>query len=840
MKIARISVDNYGPLESIDWDVPEVGVVYDDNMTGKTSLVDVLVRQLFIPQEGSKLFQDYQRFTTNSSEKSTAITIEIEKDGRNFLFGTEDSDHELKDLFGWTDEALFRLLCIREGDNRLVTGSWDRRSVFNAAASLISGVGTEKVDLIDKDLRKEFRITKGNNWSNRKGTAPPKIKNRIEEEIVPFLDDFYTVEEKLYLAKEKRSEINSLENQLEEKTKKAEKTERKLDLVRAEKLEEKVDELRRLNQKRDEFARISTEDEEEWREAKERLERARKKLLEKDYRGKTLEERKKAVKSKREEKERLLNVNLDEKIRSRRERLRNLEEKERDIIEKIDKAREEAFEFLKREVRGPLKMLTKEEEKFHGLTFWERQGSLLTWISVALIAGSGVATLVLPWPVAFISLLGLGLLALTRRRINYLDNLNGEISSLKDEIRKNFNAEFGELFDRPISDAQSIEEILEEIPGRVEQNIKETNNLQEMEREKRELKRKLEELKQEKEQLPEKIEELKQEEKKLKESIGEANAQKKRNKETINDLRDKTNLPDLATLQNRLEEKNNLENRIKETKAVLTNELNAGSSNLKDLTTSAEKKINELRKDKGIDKKENAELLPDHKGDAEQLSTRLEELKSEIEGLRKELKEERRDLEDLRGKLSRFNVDLENPAELFHKKMDTEESLRKFALDRIAGSLARQIFDEVSSSYLTSLDRYISGKGVGKTVEKLFGEVMGDRFKVQFDFDTNKFVIDENGLTYPETDLSSGAKKHLFYSARLALVERIAPEPAFLILDDPYLFYQKERKRKAIKQLNSFINDGWQVLCFTVDDRTRDAMVSELEAEEFSIESMEK
>lgn len=840
MKITQLSVDNYGPLEVIDWEVPDVGVVYDDNMTGKTSLVDVLVRRLFIPQEGSKLFEDYQRFTSGGSEKPTSITIEIEKDGRKFVFGTEDSDQELKDLFGWTEETLFRLLCIREGDNRLVTGSWDRRSVFNAAASLISGVGTEKADLIDKDLREEFRVTKGNNWSNRKGTAPPKIKNKIEEEIVPFLDDFYNAEKKLYLAKEKRTEIDRLERQLEEKTEKEKKLEQKLDLVRAEKLEEKVDKLRRLNQKREEFARISTEDEEEWREAKEQLERAREKLLEKDYQGKTLEERKKAVKSKREEKEKLLNVNLGEKIRSRRERLQNLEEKERNIIEKIDEAREEAVKFLKREVREPLKRLAKEEEKLHGLTFWKQQGPLLTWISAALILGGGAATLVLPWPVAFISLLGLGFLVLTRRKINYLDSLSGEIASMKDAIRKNFNAEFGKLFDRPLSDVESIEEILEEIPGRVQQEIKNTNNLQEIEREKRELKRELEELKQEREGLPEKIEELKAEEKKLEENIREANARKKRNKETLNDLRDKTNLPDLATLQNRLKEKNNLESQLKETKAVLTNELNTESSDLKDLITSAEKKINELRKDKGTDKKENSKLLADHEGGAEQLSTRLEELKSEIEGLRKELREERRELEDLRGELSQFNVDLENPAELFHKKMDTEENLRRFALDRIAGSLARQIFDEVSSSYLNSLDRYISGKGVGKTVEELFGEVMGDQFKLQFNFETNQFVIDENGLTYPETDLSSGGKKHLFYSTRLALVERIAPEPAFLILDDPYLFYQKERKKKAIKQLESFINDGWQVLCFTVDEQTRDAMTSELDAEEFSIENMKK
>ncbi|MBS3814000.1 hypothetical protein KGY63_01285 [Candidatus Bipolaricaulota bacterium] len=839
MKITQISVDNYGPLGVINWDVPEVGVVYDDNMTGKTSLVDVLVRQLFIPQEGSKLFEDYQRFTTDSSEKSRSITIEIEKDGRNFLFGTEDSNNELKDLFGWAEEALFRLLCIREGDNRLVTGSWDRRSVFNAAASLISGVGTEKVDLIDKDLREEFRITKGNNWSNRKGTAPPKIKNKIEEEIVPFLDDFHNAEKKLHLAKEKRSEIDRLEKKLEEKTEKEKKLEQKLNLVRAKKLKEKVDKLRRLSKKREEFTRISNEDEEEWREAKEQLERAREKLLEKDYQGKTLEERKKAVKSKREEKEKLLNVDLNEKIRSRRERLQNLEEREQSILEKIEETRGGAIESLKREVREPLKRLAKEEEKLHGLTFWEQQGSLLTWISVVLIVAGGAATVVLPWPVAFISLLGLGLLALTKRRIGRLDNLNRKIDSLKDEIRKNFNAEFGDLFHRPLSDVENIEEILEEIPGRVEQNIKNTNNFQNIEKEKRELKRKLEELEKEKERLPEKIENLKAEAKKLEESIGEANVQKKRNKETLNDLRDKTNLPDLATLQKRLEEKNNLESQIKETKAVLTNELNTESSDLKDLMGSAEKKINELRKDKGIEAKEGSGVLDDPEGDAEGLGTKLEELKSEIERLRKELREKRRELEDLRGKLSQFNVDLENPAELFHKKMDAEENLRRFALDRIAGSLARKTFDEVSSSYLNSLDRYISGKGVGRTVEELFGEVMGHRFKLQFNFETNQFVIDENGLTYPETDLSSGGRKHLFYSTRLALVERIVPESAFLILDDPYLFYQKERKKKAIKQLKAFIDSGWQVLCFTVDDQTRDAMVSELNAEEFSIENME-
>jgi len=222
----------------------------------------------------------------------------------------------------------------------------------------------------------------------------------------------------------------------------------------------------------------------------------------------------------------------------------------------------------------------------------------------------------------------------------------------------------------------------------------------------------------------------------------------------------------------------------------------------------------------------------------EEAKERLQEVNEKIEGKKENIRIEKKRLEDLRESLSEKEVDSSKPAQLFQKKLETKESLKEFVIDRVAGNLAKEVLEDLSRGYLDSLDRFISGRSVEKTVQSLFREVMGEQFELSFDYENNEFLVKEGEKSYPESDLSSGAKKHLFLATRLALVDKITAEPGFLVLDDPLLFYHEERKRKAIKQLKPFQKAGWQIIFFSVDDRTRNGVVEELNGREYSVSDL--
>ena len=76
-----------------------------------------------------------------------------------------------------------------------------------------------------------------------------------------------------------------------------------------------------------------------------------------------------------------------------------------------------------------------------------------------------------------------------------------------------------------------------------------------------------------------------------------------------------------------------------------------------------------------------------------------------------------------------------------------------------------------------------------------------------------------DGHHFNENQLSTSAWAQLFFALRLALTTRLfTDEPGFLILDDPFINYDRERKTAAVDLLGEWCQQGWQVLYFTVDE----------------------
>ena len=834
MRIHRISVEKYGPLSDLDWELPATGVVYDDNMAGKTALVDLIVRHLFVPRKRSRLFQNYNRF---SGDEAGQVRLELKENGNSHVFGTDGDGTEIKELFGWKEEGLFRLFCIRAGDNSLVTGNRSRASVFNAAASLISGVGTEKLDRIKRDMESEFRITRRGNWSNRKGTQPPKIKERISKEILPFLNNFSSSQEALHEYEAGKARLQKLRAERKGLEKEKSRTQRILKLLRAKKLEGHLKKIENLKSKRKNYARIKENDLEKWREARTKLEKHRERLSETDREGRNPEERLEKLKSEIRESEKLLNKELDERINSLQDRKREQERKMGAIKREAKEKKRKAINFLQEEIRKPLKEVTRLKEGRNKLEFWHRYGIILNTAGAgSIILGALAAFFINPY-FGLTALPGLTLILVTRRKLAARTTLNGEISDREKEIVRKFNSRFSSVLDGEVKGPNQLEAVIDLVPDRLEEQLKQEENFKEIESRKKELEKKLNRQKLRAKELPEEVKELKEEKKELSDRISRANQGVEEARNRLAKLRDRTNVPDLAALKEKLEAKKKIEEKLRDEKAVLAGELDSSPDEEEGLLAEAKKTMASLREDTAEKIREEGNSAVEEIS-REEARKRLQELNEKIERKSAKIKNERSKLEDLREDLSERGMDPTSPGELFQKKREARNELEEFIIDRVAGNLAKEALEDVSRDYLDSLDRFISGGSVEKTVQSLFQEVMGENFELSFDSENNEFRIREGERGYPESDLSSGGRKHLFLATRLALVDKLTAEPGFLVLDDPLLFYHKKRKRKAIKQLKPLVEAGWQVIFFSVDGQTRDGVLEELDGEEYSISDL--
>ncbi len=835
MKIHRIRVEEYGPLSNINWELPSTGVVYDDNMTGKTALVDLIVRYLFVPRKGSRLFRNYSRFSGNAEGQ---VKLELKESGNRYLFGTEGDGTKFKELFEWEEEGLFRLFCIRAGDNRLVSGGRSRSSVFNAAASLISGVGTERLDRIKRDMESEFRITPRGNWSNRKGTHPPKIKDRVNEEILPFLKNFSSSKDILHEYEEAKARVQELESDLDRLKKEKNMREKAIELRRAKKLERHLKKIEELEREKEKYSRIEEGDVEIWRDARSKLERNRERLAKKDLKEKNAEAQLKEIKEKIRKKEKLLDKELNENISSLRNRRKELQKKISTIKREASEKKREAIDFLQNEIRKPLKEVTKLEEEKSELGFWHGYRVILDIVAVGLIFFGGLAAFFISPYFGFTCLPGLALTMATRRKLAAREKLTGKISRLEKEITRKFNSRFDSVLDSEAKGVNQLETIIDLVPDRVEEQSKDDSGLEVIESRKKELEKELNRLKLRTKELPGEIEELKKEKKELSDRISRAKQLIKTARNTLSDLRDRTNLPDLTSLKEKLEEKREIEGKLRDEKAILAGELDSSSKHDEGLLSYARETVDDLRKDHAGNKVNDEKNTVDKDISRKEAKKQLQGLKKKIEQKNKDIKSERKKLEELREVLSEREIDLSSPSQLFRKKLEASGDLKDFIIDRVAGSMAKEALEEVSRDYLNSLDRFISGRSVQKTVQSLFREVMGDQFELNFDYENNEFLVKEGEKSYPESDLSSAGRKHLFLATRLALVDKITAEPGFLVLDDPLLFYHDKRKRKAIKQLEPLREAGWQIIFFSVDKRTRNGVVEELDGKEYSISEL--
>ena len=102
-------------------------------------------------------------------------------------------------------------------------------------------------------------------------------------------------------------------------------------------------------------------------------------------------------------------------------------------------------------------------------------------------------------------------------------------------------------------------------------------------------------------------------------------------------------------------------------------------------------------------------------------------------------------------------------------------------------------------------------------------QALTDRYgSIRLDEDQGLVLTSDKDEEYPLASMSTGAREQIFLALRMGFAS-IAMEgkTGFLILDDAFQHSDWERRSKLVARTLSFVQSGWQVFYFTMDDHIK-------------------
>lgn len=195
-----------------------------------------------------------------------------------------------------------------------------------------------------------------------------------------------------------------------------------------------------------------------------------------------------------------------------------------------------------------------------------------------------------------------------------------------------------------------------------------------------------------------------------------------------------------------------------------------------------------------------------------ELEENSEKLNKEKEDLERKLERKRSRLDILRGKTER--VPSSEELESIRREVKKDKRIVSEVEDYKERLLMlRQLMEETKDH----LQKEIVEKAKEKASE-YFKEITHKRYQgiewERMEELKDGSVVDKENKR-PFYDLSIGAREQFFFSVRLALMGIIAQRIRFLILDEPFAYFDSERAKATMGILKTLADKGWQIILLT-------------------------
>ena len=222
----------------------------------------------------------------------------------------------------------------------------------------------------------------------------------------------------------------------------------------------------------------------------------------------------------------------------------------------------------------------------------------------------------------------------------------------------------------------------------------------------------------------------------------------------------------------------------------------------------------------GVPGHEYVEEDPGEKWDPERYAELTEGLRVTGEAL----KQEEEELEMLKARVAQAtgleNSDWEDLiTDLRDKREEAAQEYQKHTAEILAKIQVNTVIEEFR---LEENSRIAEGLKRDELTEPL--QALTGRYRsIRLDEDQGLVLTSDKDEEYPLASMSTGAREQIFLALRMGFAS-IAMEgkTGFLILDDAFQHSDWNRRENLVTRTLSFVQSGWQVFYFTMDDHIRD------------------
>ena len=222
----------------------------------------------------------------------------------------------------------------------------------------------------------------------------------------------------------------------------------------------------------------------------------------------------------------------------------------------------------------------------------------------------------------------------------------------------------------------------------------------------------------------------------------------------------------------------------------------------------------------GVPGHEYVEEDPGEKWDPERYAELTEGLRVTGEAL----KQEEEELEMLKARVAQAtgleNSDWEDLiTDLRDKREEAAQEYQKHTAEILAKIQVTTVIQELR---LEENSRIAEGLKRDELTEPL--QALTGRYRsIRLDEDQGLVLTSDKDEEYPLASMSTGAREQIFLALRMGFAS-IAMEgkTGFLILDDAFQHSDWNRRENLVTRTLSFVQSGWQVFYFTMDDHIRD------------------
>ena len=174
-----------------------------------------------------------------------------------------------------------------------------------------------------------------------------------------------------------------------------------------------------------------------------------------------------------------------------------------------------------------------------------------------------------------------------------------------------------------------------------------------------------------------------------------------------------------------------------------------------------------------------------------------------------------------------IKLGLDNPYEILIKISEVEKRLE----EKDTTLAAVKIFDEILSKISEERDLLLLKvfKNKDSLIYEYLQKILGEKRISEIYFEKGDLNVELNsGEKYGLSSLSRGTADQILFTFRLSILKEISKEPSFLLLDDPFLTSDYERRGKLAAILSDFVDDGWQVFYLTFDEHIKELLTSKI------------